>query len=182
MDRAAGRGRGYNMDDSKTPLRHVAMYLDASGEEDNLVPATEQNYEDFCAGVMLYTRLFGMTDWHINFHWEDNDDTVAACVYYSYETRSATFVFGRRIDQFFRDSTPLMMKLALHETLHLLFAELGYVSAADNLTPTQKRDLMEIAEHSVIRRLENILLALPKLKSDDYLIHRLHDDAPKKSE
>lgn len=169
---------------SKTemPLRHAVMYLDPLGERDGLVPATKQNYEDFCVGVMLYIRLFGLTDYHINFRWEDNDNTAAACVYYDYETRSATFVFGREINQFFRDSTSMMMKLALHETLHLLFAEFDWIGNADNLTPMQKKNLLEVAEHGIIRRLENVLLTLPKLELDDYLMHRIHDNSSKKPE
>lgn len=158
--------------DFHKPLRHVPMYLDALGERDGLVPATEQNYEDFCAGVMLYTRLFGLTDWHISFRWEENDDAAAAVVYHDYESRVAIFVFSREINQFFRDSAVLMMKLALHETLHLLFAEFDWIGNADNLTPMQKKDLLTVAEHGIIRRLEDILLALPGLKSDDYLLHR----------
>lgn len=183
MDRGAGRG-GCEMDKPEIPvveemqkvLRHVTMQLDALGERDDLVASTEENYEDFCAGVMLYTRLFGLTDWHINFRWENNDSSTAACVYYNYESRAATFVFSREINRFFRDSPVFMMRLALHETLHLLLAEFDYINNADNLIPSQRKALLETAEHGVIRRLENVLLSLPKLKSDDYLIHRLHGD------
>lgn len=158
------------------PLRHVPMYIDASDDDDYIVAATEQDYEDFCAGVMLYTRLFGLTDWHISFRWEDNSGDASACVYYNHEARAASFIFGRRIDQSFRDNARMMMKLALHETLHLLFAEFDYAANVDNFTLSQKKSLLDAAEHRVIRKLENVLMALPLNQSDDYLLHRLSAD------
>lgn len=161
--------------EGKLVMRHAAMYFDTTPDSNELVSSSEQNYEDFCAGVMMYTRLFGLTDWSIHFHWEETDDT-SAYVNYSFPARGASFVFGKHIPQSYADNPDMMMRLALHETLHLLFAEFDYINNADNLTPTQKKDLLNNAEHGVVRRLENVMMGLSAPKSDDYLLHRVRSE------
>lgn len=169
------------MEKYQFPLRHVAMHLDELGASDGLVPATEQDYKDFCAGVMLYTELLGLTDWAINFRWEWQDNCIAASLFYNNEARSATFVFSREINQFFKNNPTMLMRLALHETLHLLFAEIMYFASAEELGLPQKKALLNNAEHGAVRRLENVLMGLPEIKSGNYFLHVVRDSADKNS-
>lgn len=158
---------------------HVPVWFTPTGEHDGTVGATRANYDDFCKYVMGYVKLLGLTDWHITFRWEHNDDAAAACVYYDYESRGAAFIMGRDINKFFGDHPVMMRKLALHEVLHLAFAEFDYVTKADNLTPTQKNSLLGVVEHGLVRRLENVLLNLP-VPGDDavyYATLKEPDDA-----
>lgn len=164
------------------PMKNASMFFDKFKDGGLLEPATESDYENFCAGVMMYLHMFGLTDWHVNFYWEDNDGTAAAYVSYNYELREASFVFGRRIHKGFKDSSVMMMKLALHEVLHLLFAEFDYLNKGVELTAAQRQEMLEAAEHGVIRRLEGVILSVPNPESGNYILHRIGAAETKESD
>lgn len=158
-----------------TPVRYGVMYM-GIGDVDEYAETTDENFEDFCSLVMAYMDMFGMADWHVKFIRAENDGKGAACVQYNYDNRDVTFVLGTRLAREFTTGSSGMARLALHEVLHLLFAGWNDIAGRD-LPEGEKEELLDAAEHGLIRRLEQVLLAVP-VKSGAYRLCRV--SSPKK--
>lgn len=97
-----------------------------------------------------YMKTFGVTDWDIGFTTTKDDSGDMACVAYMYSARAASL----SIDVGFDADEEDVRVSALHEVLHLLFADMReavapYLPKDDEALSLRLKSL----EHSVINRI-----------------------------
>lgn len=106
-------------------------------------------FETFRGHGLRWQKRLGLFDWNVAWVREKSSDKNNADITYNYETRHATVIFY--------DSCPISIslnRLALHEMLHLLHADLVYISAA-RANPLNDDIIRE--EHRVVARLLAVL-------------------------
>ena len=110
---------------------------------------SKEDYEYFQKQVTSYQKQLGLTDWKIYFEHYTHENSMA-WIKRDQEGRCCTI--GLSIDWAHQKVSRDMIKsCARHEVLHLLLADLRL---AGNKRQTTDEDFT-IAEHSIIRRLEN---------------------------
>ena len=95
----------------------------------------------------------GLTDWCFYYRSMRNEPNVAATVTPDCEGRNAVLRASLDCEQ---DDTP--ERIGLHETLHVLFADLLHVAA---LRGCPEHDDVRREEHRVIERLLNVIDGIP---------------------
>lgn len=118
----------------------------------------ERDFELFETVCREYLSLFGLTDYRVEFTFdEDCDDDIAGWCSASWENGTATLALTAAWNV--PVTKERITSAARHEVLELLLWSL-YETACTRFTTPQNID---IARHSVIRRLESVLdkLSLP---------------------
>ena len=109
-----------------------------------------KDFEFFKKEVIKYQKLLGLTDWKIYLDHESVENSLA-WIRRDQEGRCCTIGLSVKWDHQ-KVSRDLIASSTRHEILHLLLADLRL---AGNKRQTTDEDFT-IAEHSIIRRLENI--------------------------
>jgi hypothetical protein len=107
-------------------------------------PTAEERHETFDAFVALWLDKLGLKDWYVEIKHDREGVDAEAQVEHDRDTRSATFTY-------FSAAAPTysIERLALHEVLHLLFADMWPEGCGDDVARE---------EHRVIERLLHVLL------------------------
>jgi len=108
---------------------------------------TKKDFKLFKSRCKHWIKHFGISEYEIDFKHHDID-TAARCTY-DVRAKLACFQLALECNGDFCLQTD-MDKLALHEVIHLLLAELGY---AIHTTKDYMSDLAISAEHSVVQRI-----------------------------
>ena len=116
---------------------------------------TKEDFGKFKMFALDWQRRLGLTSWSLYFDRkkEDMRDTYACC-YWDMGSQLATIVLTTDWDDLRPKNDGELERVALHEVLHVGLAEL--VSQAEARYTTQAA--IDMAEHSIIRRLENSLM------------------------
>ena len=110
---------------------------------------SKEDFEFFQKQVTSYQKQLGLTDWKI-YCMHDTEDNALAWIKRDQEGRCCSI--GLSVDWSHQKVSRAMIKSsARHEVLHLLLADLRL---AGNKRQSTAEDFT-IAEHSIIRRLEN---------------------------
>lgn len=107
---------------------------------------SKKDFETFKREFTRWQERLGLTEWRVRFHHERIDESMAAYIRADLEGRLVSVFLGFRIDH-------TIEEVARHEALELLVADM------DNLASYRfvRHDEIEMARHSVIRRLERLL-------------------------
>jgi hypothetical protein len=131
------------------------MLIKAEASEMNHKRPNAQDRRDFQAfqrHARRWLQRFGLTDYRVNFRLEPKDDSRMATIRMNSDTRVAeiTLRFGGE-----RDSS--LERLALHEVIHLMLADLTAVAAtrANDMHADCIRE-----EHRLIERVIPVILGV----------------------
>jgi hypothetical protein len=113
---------------------------------------SSKHFETYKRECEKWISELGLKDWKVWYRFEGLEGALAGCRT-DYEGRCVTLILnpwqegckGKDVD---------LGRLARHEVLHLLLAELRALNNKRCITP----DVWESAEHGVIRRLEKALV------------------------
>ena len=105
----------------------------------------DDRFRIFTFDVENWVHKFGLKDWYVDIKHDREGTDYEALVEYDKETRHATFTFYSAG----QSSSYSIERLALHEVLHLLFAD---------TIPEDCGDDVAREEHRVIERLLHALL------------------------
>lgn len=111
----------------------------------------KKEYEVFKKECRHWIERFGLTDWKVYYTFEELDDALAGCSR-DYEGRVATLTLNPFQENLKRRDVNVKAS-AKHEVMHILLAELRWMSHSRVLTD----QAWMAAEHAVIRRLEDAL-------------------------
>ena len=114
---------------------------------------TTKDFETFKTYCLKWQRELGLMNWNLYFEWKKNDEQYAGCNY-SVPDGVATIALSKQWDDFRKVNKSELNRCALHEVLHILFAE--FSSIAEERFTTLKA--VDNVEHGIIHRLENALL------------------------
>jgi len=114
---------------------------------------TKADFETFKAAAKTWQTKLGLMDWALYFDHKLLEDEYARC-YWANSDKTATIVLSTHWDKLRPKTNQEIERAALHEVLHLMFAQ--YCAQAEARYTT--RDALESAEHSIIRQLESVLL------------------------
>ena len=116
---------------------------------------SKKDFKFFKDRVNHWKRVFGLSDWDIVVKLTDlKEEGVGAYARADHESRLAEIGLTLKLDpQACRpyDKTTLD-QWALHEVLHVFFTEMRYY------TVHTEKEVISALEHSMIRKLENIIL------------------------
>jgi hypothetical protein len=113
---------------------------------------TTEDYDIFVKHCEYWINKFGITEYEIDFQHSELD-SVARCTY-DVKAKIACFQLSKFVTYDFCEQSDLN-KLALHEVLHLLLADLGYTI---NETKDHYSDLAISAEHAAVQRLVKAII------------------------
>lgn len=114
---------------------------------------SERTKERFKATFRRWQERFSLLDYNVSFLWEKLDDTWAE-ITVDVANAAATVRFNTDISE--QPDEEQIDRLALHECMHLLFAEFAD-SAVDRYTTLKK---LSEAEEKVANRLMYVLLSM----------------------
>lgn len=114
---------------------------------------TKQHYLDFQKYAKKWQEKLGVSNWAVYFYHRSLEDAYASTAW-QMSGAVATMTFCTNWDNGRELNDAELERVALHEVLHLLMAEL--ISQAE--ARYTMADSIEIAEHSIIRRLESVLV------------------------
>ena len=114
---------------------------------------TKQDFADFTKHALEWQDRLGLTNWKLYFYHRHVDGSYADCSWDA-ESSVATIRLSTNWEPAREKSQDELRLLALHEVLHVFTAELCCYAEARYTTRSQ----IDTAEHSMIRRLENILM------------------------
>lgn len=117
------------------------------------IPQREKWVERFEKSVRGWQRKLGLTDWCFFYRPKAGDGSISATVDTSCSGRNAVFSAHRESHQ---DDMP--ERIGLHETLHVLFADMLKVAA---MRGDRGHPDVALAEHIVIERLVNFIDGVP---------------------
>lgn len=113
---------------------------------------SKADFETFKTSCIDWQSKLGLIEWALYFEHANLPDEYAKTSW-STGAMVATIQFSTHWDNLREKTAQEIHKLALHEILHILMAP--FVSEAEYRFSTS--NAIETAEHSIIRRLENIL-------------------------
>lgn len=117
---------------------------------------TKKDFVSFRGHCLEWQKKFGLLDWVVYFYHKKIDDSYANTMW-----QMSSSVAVITLSTSWDDGRPLsdveLDRLALHEVLHVLLAKL--IAEAEARYTTQSA--IDIAEHSIIRSLENSLMEFP---------------------
>jgi competence CoiA-like predicted nuclease len=114
---------------------------------------SKKDFSQFKKSVLFWLKKFGITEWEIDFK-QHQIDSVAIT---TYDNKSKLACFQLSINAEYDFCGQLdMHKLALHEVIHLLLADFGYVIQE---TKYFDSDLAISHEHAVVMRLMKAILS-----------------------
>jgi hypothetical protein len=107
----------------------------------------------FKAECEKWRRLLGLTEWKINYHFEEIEEALAGINrdFEGKRARISLHPFQERVPK--GEVRRSVLSSARHEILHLMLAELDWMNGRRFVTA----DAWSAAEHTVIRRLEHLL-------------------------
>jgi hypothetical protein len=108
---------------------------------------TKKDFKLFKKSLKYWLDKFGITEWEIDYVQHEIDS--AARTTYNNKSKLACFQLANKINYDFCAQLD-MHRLALHEVIHLLLADLGY---AIKETGDYDSDLAIAHEHAVVMRL-----------------------------
>lgn len=114
---------------------------------------TKKDFELFKQYCLEWQNKLGVKNWSVHYDHSDTDGAYAR-TYTKASEAIATTVLGTYWDDLRAKTDEEINRLALHETLHILFAH--FMAEASYRFTSQ--DALETAEHSIIRQLENLLV------------------------
>lgn len=114
---------------------------------------TKKDFELFREYSLSWQRKLGLVDWAIYYYHKKISDSYAATAW-EMSSAVAVITLSTEWDEGRPFSNDELNRLSLHEMLHVLLAK--FVAEAEDRYSNQIA--MNIAEHSVIRSLENVLL------------------------
>ena len=115
---------------------------------------TKKQFDLFVKTATQIIKMFGLYEWHIDMeHGSVEKDGAIGDCFYDLTGRSCKITLSDEYEM--RDADVKIT--AVHEVCEILFAELDYLM---KLRATNSDELIaiEVARHTVIRRLENILV------------------------
>lgn len=113
---------------------------------------TKKDFKDFEMYIHDWINKFGITEWDYEVMHNQLDGSAARTTYNN-KAKIACFQLTVNIEYDFCHQSDLN-KLALHEVIHLLLADFGYVLAE---TKDQWADLVIAHEHAVVMRLLKVI-------------------------
>jgi hypothetical protein len=116
---------------------------------------TKEDFELFKKSATKWQNALSLTNWSLYFdHKSEDMRDRYACVYWDMGAHLATIVFTKDWDDLRAKTEKEIEKVALHEVLHLVTANLMAEAEARYTSSSS----IDIAEHEIIRRFEHILL------------------------
>jgi hypothetical protein len=113
---------------------------------------SKADFSQFKKSVLFWLKKFGITEWEVDFKHHQIDS--AAITTYNNKAKLVCFQLSLSIEYNFCEQLD-MHKLALHEVIHLLLADFGYVIQE---TQDYNSDLAISHEHAVVMRLMKAIL------------------------
>lgn len=120
---------------------------------DDTWPTTEEDFEAFVDEAKFWIARFGLKGWGIDFKVEDIGSR--AILRMNVSGRRAVVSLAKDFGGGFTKKD--VRRSAFHEVCELLLARTWDVALKRDLTPDQRRDALEEAQHEVIRILENTI-------------------------
>lgn len=114
---------------------------------------TKRDFELFKDNFIKWQHKLGIIDWSLHFTHELVEGDYAR-TYYVLSGAVATVHLSTEWDDMRPKNDETIDRLALHETLHLLIAPL----VAEAGARYTNQEAIDVAEHSIIRRLENTII------------------------
>jgi hypothetical protein len=116
------------------------------------VKVTKADYELFKNECESFIATLGLKEWQVHYSNEETDDTYAR-TYMNSGGMVATIVMSRSWDDMRPKDESSIRRLAFHEVCHLLMSPLCN-EARERYTTLNN---LEQLEHTIIRRLENLV-------------------------
>lgn len=120
---------------------------------------TKLQFELFKNDCLAWQKKLGLTNWVIYFYHKKIEDSYANTAWHM-SSAAATINLSTVWDEGRLYSEKELDRLALHEVLHVLLAQL--IAEAEDRFSNQTA--LNIAEHNIIRTLENVLVGFPDAK------------------
>ena len=112
---------------------------------------TQKDFETFKQYCEEWRQKLGVCDWSIHYAHDDSEGTYAR-TFWKLTDMVSTIQFGKHWDDLRPKTDHEINKVALHEVLHLVMAPLTAEAGARFTT----QDAIDLAEHRIIRQLENL--------------------------
>lgn len=113
---------------------------------------TKAHFVFFSEMVRCYQQKLGLSDWDIQIRHE-SIGTQLAQTNSDCEGCVATIALNKAWKPLDPIQDKRIKRLALHEVIHVLLADLYYIASCRYATQSE----LDIAEHKIVRRLENVL-------------------------
>lgn len=120
-----------------------------------MIKTTKAEFALFCDMSRKWREKLGLMNWAFYFEHTKTEDAYARTSW-STNAMAATLKFATEWDNLRPKNEHEIDMLALHEVLHVLMAPL--ISEAEYRYSTQES--IDMAEHSIIRSLENIVVGI----------------------
>lgn len=118
---------------------------------------TQEHFDYFIKQCKYFVTFFGLQDWEMHYLWEDVEDCRASCTS-TQQGKICTISLGK-VWHTVEPTQDMLCKVAFHEVWELLTSELEVVARNDfDLTNAGRREVLERARHTLIRRMENCVL------------------------
>lgn len=117
-------------------------------------PTTTAHFKNFQDEVGHWLHLLGLTGWRVEFAHEPIE-ARAECRF-NLSGRVAVLVLATEFENL-EPTEQNVRRSAFHEVWELAFARVWDTANRSDLTPGQRQDLMEEAQHELIRILENTM-------------------------
>ena len=117
---------------------------------------TAQEYKAFILGVKHWMDAFGLTEWTPDFEHEHLDGGTLAQVQFDCQGKGCRFTYAKSVNTDAIQAKAVINspeRLAIHEVLHLLLADLTYTASLRSIDEA----VLIGREHEVINRLMRIL-------------------------
>lgn len=120
---------------------------------------TKADFVKFQQYATAWQKKLGLLNWALYFDHKKKEGAYAQTAW-DMGGSLATITLATHWDDMRKKTDNELNSLALHEVLHVLFAEFTAFAEARYL----HSDSLEMAEHSILRRLENVLMEYENAK------------------
>lgn len=119
---------------------------------------SDADFQCFSQAVRHWIEQLGLTEWAFSIEHDQIGDGVSASVSCNPKSKAAPFRLTRAIEYDYGVTLDLR-KLALHEVLHMLFYDFGWVIAQ---AKDDYADVVISHEHEIIHRLMRVIVNQPE--------------------
>lgn len=118
---------------------------------------SDDDFKKFANSVRYWIKELGLTEWLFTIEHDQIGDGVSANVSSNPKAKTALFRLSKIVEYDYSNGMDIA-ELALHEVLHLLFSDFGWVIAQ---AKDDYADVVISHEHEMIHRLMRVIGAKP---------------------
>lgn len=120
-------------------------------------PTTDKIYKKFCEYCNLYVDKLNLRQWDISYILKPLEEETQSCCAFDVKSYHSEISLNTSLLPYYMTDTGLHY-LALHEVLHLFFAELELITLCEDFTKTQRMDLFDSKTHGLINVIASLVL------------------------